>query len=607
MTPTKGELPRREEVPAELKWRLEDIYATEEEWEQGFAELRRLLPELRSYQGRLMESPRTLLAALRLADRVGELLLDLYAYARMRRDEDNTVTRYQGMTDRAAALRSDCGAALAFMVPEILAADPAKVETWLGSDEDLALYRHRLHDILRRRPHTLSAELEELLAQTEVMAEGPQTIFTMLARADLKFPTVKDEEGQEVPLSEGRYHTFMLCGDRRVRRDAFTALYETYGRYENTWAAIYSASVRKDVFYSRARRFASSLEAALHEDNIPPAVYRNLVQAVRRHLPALHRYMSVRRRRLGVDTLHMYDLYVPIVAQADREVPYEEATRTVLAALRPLGEEYLAALRNGLAGGWVDVLENKGKTTGAYSWGTYGSHPFVLLNYQGTLHDVFTLAHEMGHAMHSYFTWASQPFVYADYSSFVAEVASTLNENLLLHHLLEHTEDEAERLYLLNQHLEDFRTTVFRQTMFAEFELLTHERVESGEALTPEFLKGVYRDLNAAYYGPEVHIDEEIALEWARVPHFYRPFYVYKYATGYSAATALAEQVLREGDPAAGRYLEFLKAGGSDYPIEVLKRAGVDMTTPEPVERALEVFERLVGEMERATGEAYRV
>lgn len=602
MTPTKDELPRREEVPAELKWRLEDIYATEDKWEQDFAELRRLLPELRSYQGRLMESPRTLLAALRLADRVGELLLDLYAYARMRRDEDNTVTRYQGMTDRAAALRSDCGAALAFMVPEILAADPAKVESWLGSDEDLALYRHRLHDVLRRRPHTLSAELEELLAQTEVMAEGPQTMFTMLARADLKFPTVKGEDGREVPLSEGRYHTFMLCGDRRVRRDAFTALYETYGRYENTWAAIYSASVRKDVFYSRARRFASSLEAALHEDNIPPAVYRNLIQAVRRHLPALHRYMSVRRKRLGVDTLHMYDLYVPIVAQADREVPYEEATRTVLAALRPLGEEYLAALRDGLAAGWVDVLENNGKTSGAYSWGTYGSHPFVLLNYQGTLHDVFTLAHEMGHAMHSHFTWTSQPFVYADYSSFVAEVASTLNENLLLHHLLEHTQDEAERLYLLNQHLEDFRTTVFRQTMFAEFELLTHERVESGEALTPEFLKGVYRDLNAAYYGPEVHIDEEIALEWARVPHFYTPFYVYKYATGYSAATALAEHVLREGEPAAGRYLDFLKAGGSDYPIEVLKRAGVDMTTPEPVERALEVFERLVGEMERATG-----
>jgi len=602
LTPTKDELPRREEVPAELKWRLEDIYATEDKWEQDFAELRRLLPELRSYQGRLMESPRTLLAALRLADRVGELLLDLYAYARMRRDEDNTVTRYQGMTDRAAALRSDCGAALAFMVPEILAADPAKVESWLGSDEDLALYRHRLHDVLRRRPHTLSAELEELLAQTEVMAEGPQTMFTMLARADLKFPTVKGEDGREVPLSEGRYHTFMLCGDRRVRRDAFTALYETYGRYENTWAAIYSASVRKDVFYSRARRFASSLEAALHEDNIPPAVYRNLIQAVRRHLPALHRYMSVRRKRLGVDTLHMYDLYVPIVAQADREVPYEEATRTVLAALRPLGEEYLAALRDGLAAGWVDVLENNGKTSGAYSWGTYGSHPFVLLNYQGTLHDVFTLAHEMGHAMHSHFTWTSQPFVYADYSSFVAEVASTLNENLLLHHLLEHTQDEAERLYLLNQHLEDFRTTVFRQTMFAEFELLTHERVESGEALTPEFLKGVYRDLNAAYYGPEVHIDEEIALEWARVPHFYTPFYVYKYATGYSAATALAEHVLREGEPAAGRYLDFLKAGGSDYPIEVLKRAGVDMTTPEPVERALEVFERLVGEMERATG-----
>jgi len=598
-------VPRREELPLDLKWRLEDLYASPEDWERDFARVRELLPRIQAYRGRLLASAHDLLEGLRLVDRISETCERLEAYARMRRDEDNTVVLYQAMSDRVTALVTEAEAAASFVVPEIVAAEPATIERMTAECPDLALYRHKLDDILRRRPHTLSTEMEELLAQTGEMAQAPQTIFAMFNHADLRFPDVHDEEGRPVKLTHGRFERLRESPDRRVRREAFAALFGTYARYANTLAAVYAASVKKDVFYARARKFPSALEASLHEENIPVSVYRNLLETVHRHLPLLHRYMAVRKRRLGVDELHMYDLYPPIVKEARRRVPYTEALQTVQAALEPLGKDYLRVLREGLHDRWVDVPENQGKTSGAYSWGAYGTHPFVLLNYQETLHDLFTLTHEMGHAMHSWFSQAAQPYVYAHYPIFLAEVASTFNENLLLDHLLRRTADETERLYLINYHLEAFRTTVYRQSLFAEFEMLTHEKVEAGEALTPELLNTLYRDLNVKYYGPEVHVDDEIAVEWARVPHFYTPFYVYKYATGFAAATALAEQVLAErglgeDGPAVRRYLEFLRAGGSDYPIDVLRRAGVDMTTPEPVERALGVFGRLVEEMEKA-------
>ncbi|MGE5589576.1 MAG: oligoendopeptidase F [Bacillota bacterium] len=598
--PTPHALPRRSELPAEVKWRLEDMYPSNDQWEKDFKQVRARLPEISSYQGKLMASADNLLAALRLRDRIGELMERIYAYARMRRDEDNTVATYQAMTDRATALLTEVGAATAFLAPEILAAEPEQVERMLQDDQALQLYRHDLQDTLRHKPHTLPTEQEQLLAQTGEMAQAPHTIFNMLNDADMKFPTIRDEDGNEVQLTKGRYSHFLESRDRRVRKDAFETLYGTYEKYLNTLAATYASSVKKDVFFARARKYPSALEASLHEDNVPVSVYTNLIDTVHRFLPALSRYLKVRKKRLGLDDLHMYDLYTPIVNVADRKIPFEEAVATVEKALQPMGAEYLTTLKEGLREHWIDVYENEGKTGGAYSWGCYGVHPFVLLNYQENTDNMFTLAHEMGHAMHSHFTQAAQPYVYAHYTIFVAEVASTFNENLLLHHLLQQTKDPQERLYLINHHLEAFRTTVFRQTMFAEFEMLTHRKVEEGEALTPELLCSLYRDLNRKYYGAEAVIDDQIALEWSRIPHFYTPFYVYKYATGYSAATALSQQVLKEGESAVKRYLNFLKSGSTDYPIELLKGAGVDMATPKPVEQALTVFEGLVEEMEKA-------
>jgi len=598
--PIQHALPRRSEMPAEAKWRLEDMYSSNDQWEKDFKQVRELLPQISSYQGKLMASADHLLAGLQQRDRISELAERLYAYARMRRDEDNTVATYQAMTDRATALLTEVGAATAFLAPEILAAEPEQVERMLNENTGLQLYRQDLEDTLRHKPHTLPTEQEQLLAQTGEMAHAPHTIFNMLNDADMKFPTIRDEDGNEVQLTKGRYAHFLESQDRRVRKDAFEAMYGTYEKYLNTLAATYAASVKKDVFFARVRNYPSALEASLHEDNVPVSVYTNLIDTVHRHLPALARYMKVRKNRLGLDDLHMYDLYTPIVSGVDRKIPFEEAVATVEKALQPLGQEYLTTLKEGLRSHWIDIYENEGKTGGAYSWGSYGVHPFVLLNYQDNTDNMFTLAHEMGHAMHSHFTQATQPYVYSHYTIFVAEVASTFNENLLMHHLLQQTKDPKAQLYLINHHLEAFRTTVFRQTMFAEFEMLTHQKVEEGEALTPELLCSIYRDLNRTYYGAEAVVDEQIALEWSRIPHFYTPFYVYKYATGYSAATALSQQVLNEGDPAVKRYLNFLRSGSVDYPIGLLKGAGVDMATPQPVEQALAVFEKLVEEMEQA-------
>lgn len=595
-------LPLRQELPEEETWRLEDLFPDDGAWEREFREVQERLPEVGAYRGRVLESAETLLAVLRLEDELSLKLERLYAYSHMRKDEDTTNATYQALADRAQALAAQVGSAFAFVVPEILAGDPAAVQRYLSENRDLELYRHKLEEILRRKPHVLSAAEEQLLAQVSEIAQGPGTIFTMIDNADLKLPTVRDEEGREVELTKGRYNRFLESRDRRVRKEAFEALYAAYKERLNTLAATYHASVKKDVFYARVRKYGSSLEAALDEDRVPVEVYTNLIAAVRESLPALHRYLRLRKRVLGLDELHLYDLYVPLVPEVRTEISFEEAKRLVADGLRPLGEEYGRVLQEAFSSRWIDVRENRGKRGGAYSWGAYGTHPYVLLNWHPDMDNVFTLAHEMGHAMHSYFTYRHQPYVYGNYSIFVAEVASTCNEALLLHHLLEKGPEESMRRYLLNHYLEQFRTTVFRQVMFAEFEKMTHEAVEAGRALTAEWLCEQYRRLNEEYYGAEAVIDEQIAWEWARIPHFYTAFYVYKYATGFSAATALARRILEEGEPAVGRYLDFLSAGSSDYPLEVLARAGVDMRSPEPVRRALQVFEKTLEELEASLG-----
>lgn len=596
-------LPKRSEIPEADRWRLEDIFPDDAAWEEAFARIKTMLPEAAAFRGTLGESARRLLLCLRTRDAIGELFERVYVYARMRRDEDNANSIYQALYDRAERLGVEIGAAFAYIVPEILSLPPEKIEAYLEEEPELGLYRHHLEEIARRRPHTLSAAEEELLARTGEIIQAPENIFTMLDTADLKFPTIQDEDGRPVELTKGRYITFLESAVRRVRQEAFTTLYATYGQRRNTLAATLGSSVKADVFVAGVRRHSSALAAALFEDNVPPAVYDNLIAAVREGLPLLHRYLALKKELMGLDELHLYDVYASPVPDPGVRFTLAQAEEIVARSLAPLGEEYVDVLRAGFADRWIDPFENEGKTGGAYSWGPYGVHPYVLLNYQGRLKDLFTLAHEMGHAMHTYYSYRTQPFVYAHYSIFVAEVASILNETLLFAHLLESGADRAMRLYLLHHYLEEFRATVFRQTMFAEFEKEIHARVEAGEALTAEGLCRLYLELNRDYFGPATVVDREIELEWARIPHFYNAFYVYKYATGFAAATALADRILSEGEPAVRRYLDFLRSGASDYPNELLKRAGVDLSRPEPIARALNVFEtyldRLAEEISR--------
>ncbi len=592
-------LPKRHEIPQEYKWRLEDIYPSTEEWEKDFEWVKENLPAVVEYKGKLGQSADSLLQGLNKYTSIMQKVEKLYVYARMKKDEDNTVPESQALMDRAQALMVEFDSAVSFLIPEILAIPAERLQEFLDSHEGLKPYDHFIENLIRQKEHVLSPREEEILAMTGEIAAAPEQIFTMINDADIRFPSIRDENGEEVELTKGRYISFMESKDRRVRKDAFTALYSTYEKQKNTIAATLNYSIKKDIFYSRMRKYSSTLEAALDSDNVPVSVYDNLIAAVENNLKYMHRYVSLRKRALGLDELHMYDLYVPIVKDIDMEIPYEEAKKMVEEGLAPLGEEYISILREGFNSGWIDVMENEGKTSGAYSWGCYDTHPYVLLNYQPNIDNVFTLAHEMGHAIHSYKSNKSQPYIKAHYKIFVAEVASTLNEILLTKHLLNSLEDKQQRAYILNYYLEQFRGTVYRQTMFAEFEKKIHSMAERGEPLTVESLSDIYYDLNVKYYGPEMTVDREIALEWARIPHFYSSFYVYKYATGFSAAAALAEQILNEGEAAVKRYMNFLSSGGSDYPINLLKEAGVDMTTPEPINNALKTFGQMVEEMEK--------
>lgn len=583
-------LPLRHQVPRADTWDLESIYPTPADWEQDFARLEAELPRLAACQGTLGRSGADLLGALQLRDETGVRLGKLLVYAELHRDEDTANSFFLALCDRAQMLQTRYRGATAFFEPELLALPPATLARCRAEAPGLALYDHYLADLFRQQAHVLAAEVEELLARAGDLAQGPETIFAMLNNADMRFPVIRDADGRDVELTQGRFIPLLASPDRRVRREVFAALYGTYRRHLHTLAATLAASVKKDVFFARARRYSSALAAALGKGNIPASVYHNLIRVVNDNLPLLHRYLRLRRRLLGLDELRMYDLYTPLVAAVDRPYPWPEAKALVTAALAPLGAGYVATVRHGLENRWVDVYENRNKRSGAYSWGSYATQPFILLNYDEKLDGVFTLAHELGHSLHSYYTRTHQPPVYGDYTIFVAEVASTLNEHLLSHHLLAQNPDRRLRLYLLNQQLESFRTTLFRQTLFAEFELLIHTRVEQNEPLTAEVLCRQYYDLNQKYYGAEAVVDPEIELEWARIPHFYTAFYVYQYATGLAAATALAQQVLTQGQPAVDRYLGFLMSGSSDYPINLLQGAGVDMTSPAPVQQALDTF-----------------
>ncbi|MGE7823382.1 oligoendopeptidase F [Paenibacillus sp. NPDC093718] len=593
------QLLKRADVPKEHQWKLEDLFADQKAWDASFAELKNLLKRTDDYQGKLNNAA-SIKECFELEDEISYHAERLYVYAHMHHDEDTANPTYQALTAKAKKLNVEAGEALSFITPEILSLSEAELDK-LIDDPSLKEFKFTLTEMKREKAHVLSKTEEALLAQVGNLSSAPQTIFGMLNNADMKFPKIKNEDGKDVELTHGNYIQFLESPNREVRERAFKAVYETYGKQKNTIAATLSANVNKNIFYSRVRKYPSVLEMALYGDNIPKEVYTNLIDTIHESLPLLHRYMELRKKLLGVDELHMYDLFAPLVEEYKWDITYEEAKQMTKEGLTPLGEDYLSSLQAGYDNGWIDVYENENKRTGAYSWGAYGTHPYVLLNHKDNLNSMFTLAHEMGHALHSYYSDNALKYRDAQYTIFLAEVASTTNEALLMDYLLKNAKDPKQKMYLLTYYADQFRTTVFRQTMFAEFEKIVHERAESGESLTPQDLSDIYYELNVKYHGKGMQVDKEIGMEWARIPHFYNSFYVYKYATGFSAATSFSKQILEEGQPAVDRYLGFLKSGGSDYSINILKKAGVDMSSPEPIREAMSVFEDIISQMEQLT------
>ncbi|HCA41472.1 MAG TPA: oligoendopeptidase F [Aminobacterium sp.] len=592
-----GSLPRRDEIDRRYLWKLEDIYSSSESWEKDFYHLEEMLPRFSEFRGALHLSASTLLGGLRLMEDAEIIMGKLYAYAVMRSHEDMANKAAQALAERAELLLVKLSAAVSFYTPEILEMDEIKIREFMEEEKELQIYRFFFEDLMRSRPHTLSPVEEELLARSGEIARAPENIFSLFTNADIKFPTVTDEDGNAIELSEERYIRLIRSQNRNVRHEAYEGLFRTYDQYQNSLAAMYGASVKGDIFYSQSRKYSNSLEAALHPDNISSSVYDMVVDTVRDNLEPLHEYVQLRKEVLALPELAMCDLYVPLVDEPQKEISYEDACNVVLDGLRPLGEEYVSILKEGFLSGWIDVYENEGKRKGAYSWGSYGTHPYVLLNYNGTIHDMFTIAHEMGHAIHTWYSHKHQPYVYADYTIFLAEVASTTNEALLLQFLLKNSRKDAERRYLLNYSLEQIRTTVYRQAMFADFEKMTHSMMEKGEPLTADRLSNIWHELNEAYYGSHISVDHLIDIEWARIPHFYSAFYVYKYVTGYAAATSLSQKILREGKDAQRQYIEFLKKGRSAYSLNILNEAGVNMTTSQPLLDTIALFKKNLMEM----------
>jgi len=578
----------------EYLWHIEDLYSDTEEWQHDYERVGRLSKELADYAGHLSESSAILSDFLKKFEEASILQEKVYVYANQKYHEDTGCAESQKLSDLAGSLVSSFSSAVSFLEPEILEMPEGMLESYEKEDAFIARYHRFFAEIVRLREHTLSKEMENLLADSAEMAETASNIFSMFDNADIKFPDAVGEDGSTYPVTHGSYITLMQNSDRSVRKSAFIGLYHTYESFKNTLGAAFIGNLKKSAFYAKVRKYPSSLAKALDASNIPEDVYHTLIQTVHENMDYMYQYMELRKQVLGIDELHLYDIYVPMVADYKKEVSFEEAKEIVLKALEPLGADYLDVLREGFSGGWIDVYENEGKRSGAYSWGAYGTHPFVLLNYQGQLNDVFTLAHEMGHAIHSYYSDRAQPYPDAGYRIFVAEVASTCNEALLMDYLLKHSTDKEEKAYLLNYFMEQFRTTLYRQVMFAEFEYQAHKMQEDGMGVTAQGLCDQYRKLNELYFGKQVVIDQEISMEWARIPHFYNAYYVYQYATGYSAAMALSRKILQEGAPAAKAYLEFLHGGNSKDSIDLLRGAGVDMAKKEPVEQALQIFGDLI-------------
>ena len=594
----KDKLPVREEVPAELTWRLEDIYPNEDLWEEELQEAGNIAAKVREYEGRLSESAQSFYNALKLYDDCALKLDRVGGYSFMRHDQDAGNSRYQELELKAQSASVRISEELAFMEPEILEIPDDVLARFYEEEPGIRDYDVTIREIRRLKEHTLSKEMEQLLASAGEMAQTASNGFGMLSNADLKFPSVTDSEGNEIQLSNGRFVPLQMSADRELRKNVFEKYYTRYSEFANTWAALYDGQVKQQIFYARARKYPSTFVAAVNGNNVDPAVCDRLIDSIHGKISYMHRYVSLRRKMLGVDELHMYDVYVPMVEGYDRKFTYEEAKELSLKALAPLGEEYLSVVRKAYEERWIDVYENEGKRSGAYSSGVYGVHPYMLLNYTDTLDDVFTLVHEMGHSMHTWYSEHAQSHLNSSYKIFVAEVASTTNEILLLEYMLSKAEDPREKAYLINHYLESFKGTVYRQTMFEEFERRTNAMAESGTPLTASALCEQYLELNKQYFGPDMVSDPLIAYEWCRIPHFYYNFYVYQYATSFSAAVAIAHRILEQGETAVKPYLEFLKSGCTQDPVSLLKIAGVDLSTSAPVDEALEVFADAVRQME---------
>lgn len=585
--------PYRSETDNQFKWAVNDLYETDELWEKDYQKALRLAGEPCVYMGRMAESADTFYQALKDSDDTDFLIENVYVYAFMKYYEDTTNPVYQEMSGKAQMAAVKLSEKYAFMLPEILEMDDAIIDAFM-ENENVHHYEHMIMDIRAKKEHSLSEREEALLAKASNMARVSDDIFSKFNNSDVKFGAVKDENGDEVELSHGNFAVFMESTDRNVRKSAFETLYRQYKAYINTLAAAYYGNVKQAMFFAEARNYASTLEMYLSGSFIPTSVYTNLIETVNKNLNLMHDYVSLRKRELGVEELHFYDIYAPMVSDVKMEISYDEAKEIVLDALKPLGDEYVAQVKEGYESGWVDVYENVGKRSGAFSWGAYGTHPYIFLNYTGTLNDVFTLIHETGHAMHTWYSNKNQAYTYAGYRIFVAEVASTCNEAILIKYLLDRCTDSKEKHYLINHYLEQFKGTLFRQTMFAEFEMESHKMAEDGKILNADTLCELYRSLNEKYFGPDMVIDDEIILEWARIPHFYTPFYVYQYATGFSAAIAIAAKILSGDAEALAGYKKFLSGGSSLHPIELLKLCGIDMEEPAVVQDALDVFAGLL-------------
>jgi oligoendopeptidase F len=594
------EIPVREDIEDKFKWNLSDIYSSDEEWEKDFKWIEENLVNYAQYEGKLDQSAEQLLAAIKFDEEVGVKLERLYLYSMLAKDCDLRNTKYQGMDDRIKRIYSQVLTASSFIKPELLNIDESKINQMIKSNSSLKIYQHSFDDLFRFRDHTLDKEKEELLAMASEVTQVPYNTYSLFTNADLKFSKVKDENGNELEMSHSRYYAALYSKDRNYRERAFKSYLIAYKDNANSFSSLFNGNLKSNIFYAKARKYNSAREAALFKNNIPVSVYDNLIKTVNDNLNPMYRWASLKKKLLGIKELHPYDVYVTLFDQKlEKKYSYEESVKIVLDSLQVMGTDYLESLNKAFNNRWIDVYETKAKRSGAYSSGTtFGVHPYVLLNWTDLLNDVFTLTHEMGHNMHSYYTGLNQPFVYANYSIFLAEVASTFNESLLLDHLINISDSKEEKLFLLEKYLNNITTTVYRQVMFAEFEFITHSKIENGEALTPDVLCKLYKEVYQKYWGPEMVIDEEETYTWARVPHFYYNFYVYQYATGFAASEALASKVKSEGATAVKKYLDFLKSGSSDYPINILAKAGVDMNSSEPVLAVTNKMNKIIDEIE---------